>query len=188
LSWPSKRRNSFTIANVRLECFLAKKALSGRLTAVFATRHEIFLVDLLPIILPDNAFASASREKRLGVLGSLDLCEFGAAKVPNTDLDISGQWKNRPGIGFLSNDRLVADSCRNRHRSGRWHDVARWKDSFRTLWLNKVIEMEWGIGDCGNVNDSVDGVREDDGDKRRQEKRKRNDERIYIDFQMCESV
>lgn len=111
MSWPAKRRNSFTIANVRLECFLAEKAFSGRLTAVLATRHEIFLVDLLAIILPNNAFASGSREKRLGVLWSLDLRELGAAKVPNTDLDMLGQWRNRPGIGFLSSDRPVAVSC-----------------------------------------------------------------------------
>lgn len=168
MSWPAKRRNSFTIADVRLECFLAEKAFSGRLTAVFATRHEIFLVDLFPIILPDNAFASASREKRLGVLWSLDLRELGAAKVPNTDLDMSGQWKNRAGIGFLSNDRLVADSCRNRRRSHRWHDVARWTDNFRTLCFNEVVEIKWGIGDCSNVIDCVGGVGGVDGDKRRE--------------------
>lgn len=88
----------------------------GQLTAVLATRHEIFLVDPFPTIRPYNALTRASREKRFGVLWGLDLCELGAAKVPNTDLESSC------GSGFLSNAGVVADHFGSGCRRQRWHD------------------------------------------------------------------
>jgi hypothetical protein len=45
--------------------------------------------------------------------------------------------------------------------------VARWTDSFRILSFNEVVEIEWGIGDCTNDIDSIDGVGGVDGGKRR---------------------
>ena len=77
--------------------------MPGRLTAILATRHEIFLVDPFPTILPNDALTSATRQKRFGVIWGLELSQLGAAEVPNTDFDTFG------GRRFLSDAGTVGD-------------------------------------------------------------------------------
>lgn len=116
--------------------------MSQRLTAIFATRHEVFLDDLCPTVFPKNAFTGIAREKRFGVLWGLELCELSATKVPNTGLDMFGLGSRvrrsssiyNPGRGwFRSNLGVVDDSCLNRRGSQRRHGVVRQNDSFQTL-------------------------------------------------------